>query len=343
MSHKLLIVDDERANVRLIERLFQDTYHCLTATSGEEALTILNQLDVAVIITDQRMPEMTGIELLKRSADRRPHMVRILLTGYTDLEALVEAVNCGLVYMYIQKPWSNEDLRLRVGRAIEHYEQNKAQHLLVASNERLEQRLKEMKLGVVKALTALLRQGNDKVFSHSSRVSQLAASLGEAFGLGQEMIENLTAAGLLHSIGRTDPLGQAAKTASGTSTSYGEVGADILDCIPDLHDVADIVRYHRENLDGTGGPLGLIGEQIPFASQLLRVASDYEFLINPIDETPALQCAEAINELREQASKELNGRIITTLSNLIMHPSSRIEDTLAVTSPSGFNPVARNQ
>jgi response regulator RpfG family c-di-GMP phosphodiesterase len=343
MTHKLLIVDDERANVRLIERLFQDTYNCLTATSGEEALTILDQLDVAVIITDQRMPEMTGIDLLKRSADRRPHMVRILLTGYTDLEALVEAVNCRLVYMYVQKPWSNEDLRLRVGRAIEHYEQNKAQHLLAASNERLQQRLKEMKLGVVKALTALSGQGDENLFSHSSRVSQLAASLGDAFGLGQEVIENLTAAGLLHSIGITDRLTQTAQTVRGTSTSYGEVGADILDCIPDLHDVADIVRYHRENLDGTGGPLGLIGEQIPFASQLLRVASEYELLTDPNNTTAALGSAEAINELRQQAGKEFNARIIATLSNLIMNPRNSIQDTLAVTSPSGFNPVARNQ
>ncbi len=70
MTYKLLIVDDEMANIRLLERLFRDDYYCLTASSGEEAIKLLDQHDVAVIVTDQRMPQMTGIELLKRSADR---------------------------------------------------------------------------------------------------------------------------------------------------------------------------------------------------------------------------------------------------------------------------------
>src|SRR5712671_1017294 len=101
ISHKLLIVDDEMANTRLLERVFREEYYCLLASSGEEAIRLLDQHEVAVIITDQRMPRMTGIELLKKTADRRPHMVRILLTGYTDIEDLIEAVNCGLVYMYV--------------------------------------------------------------------------------------------------------------------------------------------------------------------------------------------------------------------------------------------------
>src|SRR5204862_3213467 len=143
-TYKLLIVDDETANIRLLERLFREDYFCLTAPSGEEAMQLLDQHDIAVIISDQRMPQMTGLELLKRSADRRPHMVRILLTGYTDVEALVEAVNCGLVYMYVSKPWNNDDLKLRVARAVEHYENNKLQHSLVANNERLKARIKEM-------------------------------------------------------------------------------------------------------------------------------------------------------------------------------------------------------
>ena len=113
MSYKLLIVDDEQANIRLLERLFRQDYFCLTAASGEEAIELLDQHEVAVIITDQRMPGMNGVELLKRSAARRPHMVRILLTGYTDLEALIEAVNCGLIYMYINKPWNNVTVMTR--------------------------------------------------------------------------------------------------------------------------------------------------------------------------------------------------------------------------------------
>src|ERR671929_907198 len=130
MTFKILIVDDEPANLRLLERLFRNERTVLTAESGEQALGLLEQHDVALLITDQRMPGMTGIELLKRTADTRPHMVRMILTGYTDVGALVEAINCGHVYRYVTKPWDNDDLRLTVERALQHYETNKARHEL---------------------------------------------------------------------------------------------------------------------------------------------------------------------------------------------------------------------
>src|SRR5205823_8135824 len=95
MAYKIMIADDEPANLRLLERLFRRDYQVLTAASGQEALQLLEQHDVALLVTDQRMPGMTGIELLKRTAEFRPHMVRIILTGYTDIGALVEAINCG--------------------------------------------------------------------------------------------------------------------------------------------------------------------------------------------------------------------------------------------------------
>ncbi|HEX8921635.1 MAG TPA: response regulator, partial [Pyrinomonadaceae bacterium] len=118
MPYKIMIVDDEPANLRLLERLFRRDHNVVTAGSGEEALRLLEQHDVALLITDQRMPGMTGIELLKRTAAFRPHTVRIILTGYTDVTALVEAINCGQVYKYVTKPWSNDELRLTVGRAL---------------------------------------------------------------------------------------------------------------------------------------------------------------------------------------------------------------------------------
>src|SRR5919206_1029098 len=149
MTFKILIVDDEPANLRLLERLFRRDYQVLTAPSGQEALHLLEQHDVALLLTDQRMPGMTGIELLKRTAEMRPHMVRIIVTGYTDVSALVEAINCGQVYKYVTKPWNNDDLRLTVERAVEHYETNKARHELEEANKRLSSRLQAMTRSVV--------------------------------------------------------------------------------------------------------------------------------------------------------------------------------------------------
>jgi YesN/AraC family two-component response regulator len=141
---KILIVDDEGANLRALERLFRQNHSVLTAQSGHEALALLQQHDVALLITDQRMPGMTGIELLQQTVPLRPHMVRILLTGYTDLSTLIEAVNCGEVYSYVTKPWNNDDLSVTVTRALEHFEANKSRHNLEMINRRLRERLSEI-------------------------------------------------------------------------------------------------------------------------------------------------------------------------------------------------------
>src|SRR5919107_1491158 len=145
MDYKIMIVDDEPANLRLLERLFRQDYKVLTAGSGEEALALLAQHDTALLITDQRMPNMSGLELLKRTAALRPHMVRMILTGYTDVGTLVEAINSGLVYRYLTKPWSNEDLRVPVARALEHYESVRRRHELEMRNSRLVARLEEIR------------------------------------------------------------------------------------------------------------------------------------------------------------------------------------------------------
>jgi DNA-binding NtrC family response regulator len=144
MRHKILIVDDESANLRALERVFRNEHSVLIAQSGDEALVLLEQHDVALLISDQRMPGMTGIELLQKTVQLRPHMVRILLTGYTDVGTLIEAINCGQVYKYVTKPWNNDDLCLTVSRALEHFEANKLRHNLEMMNRRLRARLSEI-------------------------------------------------------------------------------------------------------------------------------------------------------------------------------------------------------
>src|SRR5258708_35209460 len=137
MQYKIMIVDDEPVNLRTLERLFRRDYQVVTAQSGAEALTLLQHHDVALLISDQRMPGMTGIELMKNTVALRPQMVKILLTGYTDVDALIESINSGLVYRYLTKPWNNEDLKLTVARALEHHEATKSKHLLAMEDARL--------------------------------------------------------------------------------------------------------------------------------------------------------------------------------------------------------------
>ncbi|HEY9648033.1 MAG TPA: response regulator [Chroococcidiopsis sp.] len=120
---KMLVVDDEPDNLDLLYRTFRRDFNVLRAESGVIALEILAvEGEVAVIISDQRMPEMKGTEFLSRTVPKFPNTMRIILTGFTDVEDLVEAINSGQVYKYITKPWDPNELKLVVQRAAETYD-----------------------------------------------------------------------------------------------------------------------------------------------------------------------------------------------------------------------------
>ncbi len=104
-KYGLLLVDDEIANLQKLQRTFVDAYSVHLAQSGEEALRVLRSESLDAIITDQKMPGMTGIELLEASQKDYPNLVRIVLTGFTEVDDLIAAINTGKVHKYITKPW----------------------------------------------------------------------------------------------------------------------------------------------------------------------------------------------------------------------------------------------
>lgn len=118
----ILVVDDEVANLQKLRRTFINRYPVLAAGSGREALELIKKHDnIAVIVADQRMPDMTGIELLRETLDPLPFAVRIILTGYTDTDVLMEAINSCKVFRYMVKPWDPPDLLMTVERGLESY------------------------------------------------------------------------------------------------------------------------------------------------------------------------------------------------------------------------------
>src|SRR5512136_1580129 len=116
--YQLLVVDDELANLQKLQRTFVSDYVVHAARSGEEALELLRQNPIDAIITDQKMPNMTGIEFLEASQKEYPNLVRIVLTGYTEVDDLIAAINTGKVHRYITKPWEPETLRMAVLEAL---------------------------------------------------------------------------------------------------------------------------------------------------------------------------------------------------------------------------------
>lgn len=122
MNHNLLCVDDEPDNVDALERLFRKKYKVFKATSGAQALEILEKEPISLIISDQRMPNMTGVEFLEKSIEVQPDAVRILLTGYTDIDSVISAINSGQIYRYVTKPWDPVDLTNAADKALERLE-----------------------------------------------------------------------------------------------------------------------------------------------------------------------------------------------------------------------------
>ena len=138
--HTVLVVDDEPASVRAVTRALQAEARVVGTTSAAQALAALATEPVALLIVDHRMPEMTGTELLARTAAQCPDAVRILLTGYTDIGTLIDAINAGHVYHYLTKPWEPQALRLVVRRGLERYEADADRRRLLADLEQAYQR-----------------------------------------------------------------------------------------------------------------------------------------------------------------------------------------------------------
>ena len=135
-SFPVLVVDDERDNLDTFRFNFRRVFTLHTADSAAAALQILDDVDPAVVVTDQRMPKVTGIEFLKKVAERKPDVVGIILTAFTDVDVLMEAVNMGQVYRYITKPWDSREVKAVLMQAIELFR-------LKQENQRLAEQLKQ--------------------------------------------------------------------------------------------------------------------------------------------------------------------------------------------------------
>ena len=121
---KVLYLDDEENNLIAFKALFRREFDVFTTTSPQEAVAYLNANVVPIILSDQKMPELSGVEFFELTLNDFPNAVRILVTGYADIEAVIDAINRGQVYRYVAKPWNENDLRVCLLNAAERYEMN---------------------------------------------------------------------------------------------------------------------------------------------------------------------------------------------------------------------------
>ncbi len=186
-----LVVDDEPDILDAIQRLFRKDYRVLTARTAAEALDLVEQEDVQVVMSDQRMPRMSGIEFLAQLRQTHPEIVRVLFTGYSNIDHVIDAINEGHVYRYISKPWKPSELKLFVAQAFEHYESKRERQELLErltqANERLEEQ-NAMLSAANEELKILDRMKNVfmEVVSHELN-TPIAIILGYVFLLRKEL------------------------------------------------------------------------------------------------------------------------------------------------------------
>jgi len=304
-QYKVLCVDDEPNILSALRRMLSlEGFEVFTADSGAQALELLARESVNVIISDMKMPGMNGTELLEKIRQQWPQTMRLLLTGASDVSGAIDAINQGAIYRYISKPWNDEELLSTIKSAIVYgtlvNEHDRLQALTDAQKEslnemvdtlesRVKDRTKDLRAAYVasiKSFSNLLELRRPDLLAHSRRVATLSMKMGKLAGLEEDQCQTIFIAGLLHDIGKIGlsdrvlntkfielPLADA--KIYRTHTAMGET---TLSALPDMKEVAAIIRSHHEYFNGTGFPDGLKGEDIPIGARIVAIVEAFEEL-----------------------------------------------------------------
>lgn len=270
MNAKVLFVDDEVNVLFAAKRVFlTDPVDVLTADSGEAALAILREQAVAVIVSDNMMPRMNGIEFLRRSKDIAPDSIRVLMTGHADLRSAIDSINHGGVSRFITKPWDNGELKEAVTDGVARY------NVVSAMRNANEATLLSL------AQTIELKDPYTK--GHCDRVARYALLTAEKLGFTGEEKQHIKQGSWLHDCGKIG-VPEGILNFNGTLTvdqfaiikNHPAWGAEVARLANLTAPVIDIIMHHHERFDGTGYPAGLKGAAIPYLARIVAVADAYD-------------------------------------------------------------------
>lgn len=354
----VLIVDDEPSVLRSLQRaLRRGGYNVLLAEDGQTALDTLSHHEIAVLICDQRMPGMSGPEVLEKARAISPDTARITLTGHSDTEGLAASINQGRVQHFLLKPWDDEHLGVVVAEAVKSLQLKKDHARLVAltrqQNERLEQWNKQLADQVHERTTelrrnnetleALQRQIEDSLRDtvgvlagmleayspnlgiHSKRVAQLAREIGAQLGLSEAEARDLEFAAYLHDVGKLSRiyLSQRERAAhpgvrhAPPTSHHPEVGSGLLSRVRGFEHVARAVRHQHEWYSGSGKPDGLSGDHIPLASRLISVVNAYDKAVYPKHDPTAIAPQAGKHVLLRGKGDQFDPTIVQMLLNFV--------------------------
>jgi putative nucleotidyltransferase with HDIG domain len=340
-EHTILFVDDEQNILKALQRLLRtEPVNVLCTGRAQQALEMLEQTPAQVVVTDQRMPEMTGVELLASIRERHPDVVRMMLTGYTEMNVAVEAINRGEIYRLITKPWNDDELKATIRQAFDHSdlkreikrlnqvtrEQNfKLQDMnrnlegkVRERTKQLAEKHQELRTAYVQTIRALAEAVDAKdtyTRGHSERVGVYASKIARQMGFAKEFIERVYIAGLLHDVGKIGVRDAVITKPDRLSPEeyeeikqHPEIGAKILEPVDFLADVVPCVRHHHEWFDGStcGYPDRLAGDRIPLPSRVILVADTVEAMTSDRPYRNALPLDIVVTELTKYSGSQFD-------------------------------------
>lgn len=340
----VLLVDDEESILNSLRRLLRgQPYNVLLATSGAQALEILAQQPIDLVMSDARMPNMDGATLLAYVHLHYPHTTRIMLTGYADPSAIIKAINEGQIHRYISKPWHDEELLLTLRQSLAYQHSERERVRLVQETRDQNEQLKQLNATLEKHVasrTAELQQTADMLdlayeeLKHSyvtgTEVFSLLANLRlppakqtnrqiielvrvycKRHGLDEGSSRDLTMAAALYNIGKlswtdsmmTAPADLLHHNDRERYRGYPKQSESLLMTLDPMKDAARLILHHQERWDGNGFPDRLKGEAIPFGSRLLKLAVDFIELQRGLILERQMNSDEALVYIRSYAGR----------------------------------------
>jgi len=340
----ILLVDDEKSILDALYRFCrQRKWKAIRANGGEEGLAALQENEVDVIISDMRMPKMDGAEFLTKAKDASPLSVRILLTGYADMEAVINAVNGAKIYNYLNKPWDDNMLESIVTSALD-FQKKEVERINLAReldeknqelgmfNAALEEKVKERTqelqqssqkvsknfrefLSLISKIIEM-RDGSKANYNHI--VSTTSAAIATTMELSPKEVEQIRIAGMLHNIGKLS-LPETIQKKSTDTLSTLELatyhkhpiqGEAVLCGMTGVKVVSKLIRSHCEYIDGSGYPDKTRGDAIPLGSRIICVASDFHKLESGLLIKGLTGVEAAIQHIQDMSGKHYDARIV---------------------------------
>lgn len=322
-KHTVLTVDDEEDNLSLLRRTLRNSYNILSAKSAQEAIEIVEKhgSEISLIVSDQKMPSMEGTELFKKISQKHPEIIKILLTGHSNIDILIDAINDCHLFQYILKPFEPEQLCMIVESGIKKYE-------LSNSKVQILRDLSELFYKTIKSISFALDAKDKYTHGHSMRVTLYSLALAKKLNLPEGLMEEIETAGLLHDIGKIAiPEKILLKPGKLTPEEYEiikthpELGERLVESIEKLKLISNWLKYHHERYDGKGYPEGLVGEQIPVTARIIALADTYDAMTSDRAYRNAMSHQVAMEEIKRCSGTQFDPQ----LSEIFISIGSELE------------------